>query len=96
MLDSDLCCGLRWAALEAIGLDHFLEQSVCPVGLPDNPGVYPAIGSLSKEEVKARLRQLPDAGLTDIEYFSTELCEEYDFWLRTAAKNGTDLLSVYY
>ena len=96
MLEFDWWCGVRWAAMEETGLDKVIEQSGCPVTLPPNPGTFPTIGFMLKDDVIARVNELGDGHMKNDDEDLQDLLNEYENWLRTAAANKKDILFFYY
>jgi hypothetical protein len=89
----DVWGGVRWAAMEDTGVDAVMESGP-PVPLPPIND-FPTIGFLEAAEIRRRVEEMGDEGLTNDDEDLQELLEEFEGWLRTAASKGKDLVFFY-
>jgi hypothetical protein len=82
--------GVRWDALELVGLEDVVSAGP-PVPLPDDK-LDPRIGFLTAADVEHRLSGIAENPPVSDDEDVLELREEYDGWLREAASRNMGIV----
>ena len=93
-LDSIQWSAARWSCIEATGLTRLLTEVGPPVQLPPKTD-FPAIGYLTRDEIKAELERATALKNSTPAEGVIELLDEYCGWLQKAIRRKRDIILFY-